>query len=869
MANDLGLGITISINDAFSAPAERFKQSASGITGALNNIGSKTFVFNQIYEGANHVANALQMVIEPGQAFEKNLKELSAITGVTGAGLDDIGVRARQLAKDFGGSASDAVESYKQVLSKLGPEIAKSPASLDAMGKSILTLSKTMSGDVLGATTALTTSMNIYAGQLTDPLEQTKAMAMQMNVMAAAAQVGSAEVPQIAQSIQVAGLSAKQAGLTFEELNSAIQVMGKGAIYGAEAGTALRNALQIMSQGKYMPKQAREGLEAAGVSIERLGDATIPISQRLTELSKIQGDAALVGEVFGRENSRAARTLFENLPLIDQWSQGISGTQSATEQADIVMGSFSEKMSRMKARFQDIAISVFEATKPFLPFVTVALQSVQVMASLAPAGAAVANIFQGLSTWLSKGQVAQQATANLALAESNTVAATSQRAFTESIAESVAVVPVLATEMAVLNTEMAVLTTETASAAISNAGLAASTAPVATGFMATGAAIWTALAPLLPFIAAGIALVAVYKLVTAGMSDFANMAKEGTEPLTGISGIFQKLGGIITGVSEIFNSWNGSTFELTEGTKKALDKLGLTEFVLGLGTWVVRIKELFSGVKDTFTEFWALIKEGFASVKEAVKPFTDQISELALSMGFATGETDSWRTAGKYLGYLLITYLVPTLISLAVAAAGVAVSFIIMISPVILLGYLLYKLYQGIMAIPDGLAYLSEKWSEMIGYLSSEWTKFTNWINSEWDGFKTSAENIGNSLVEGIKAGISGAWDSLVSMLTGLIAELPGGESLLNLLGTSGVTTPKFNPEVVPEDVPNTRPTGAFVSQIAMQKQVNGQGTNRIETIERNNTTTETVNVNLHLDGDVITKAVNNRNKMNNARGNY
>ena len=897
MANDLGLGITISINDAFSAPAERFKQSASGITGALNNIGLKTFVFNQIYEGANHVANALQMIVGPGQAFEQNLKELSAITGVTGAGLADIGERARQLAKDFGGSAKDAVESYKQVLSKLGPEIAKNPAALDEMGKSIATLSKTMSGDVLGATTALTTSMNIYAGQLTDPIEQSKAMVSQMNVMAAAAQVGSAEVPQIAQSIQVAGLTAKQAGLSFEELNSTIQVMGKGAIYGAEAGTALRNALQIMSQGRYMPKQAREGLEAAGISLDYLSNATIPISQRLKELSKIQGDSALVGEVFGRENSRAARTLFENLPLIDKWTVGISGTQSATEQAETVMGSFSEKMARMKARFEDIAISIFEATKPFLPFVSVALQSVQVMASLAPAGVAVSNIFQAISGWVSKGQVAAQTTQNLALAESNALASTTQRGFMESVAESAAVVPILATEMAVLNTEMAVLTTETGVAAGSNLGLAASTAPVTTGFMATATSIWLALAPLLPFIAAGVALVAVYKLVTSGISDFKEMAKSGTEPLTGIAGIFQKLGGVITGVGEIFNSWNGTTFELSANTKEALEKIGITEFVLALGTWIIRIKEFFIGIGAGIVDVYKLAAAVANALIEATAPLLNWFNEVVITMGFATTETDNWAAAGKILGWIIGAVLVVAVGALAVAmynlAAGVIAAtwpFIVIAAVITAVGFAIYEIIVWVRDIPremaiagewfvsvwnsmkDGVSraidYIGQKWQDGVAYVKGIAGEFGAVFSNLYTEFIDGAKNLGNAIVDGIKFGLTAAWDGLLSMLTGLIAELPGGAQLLDFVGVTN-NVPEFKPEGNPESNSVNSPMLAGISNSAVSKASTVQSQSRFERLENNNTTTESINVTLQLDTETIAKQVVNRNKMMDARGNF
>ena len=61
---------------------------------------------------------------------------------------------------------------------------------------------------------------------------------------------------------------------------------------------------------------------------------------------------------------------------------------------------------------------------------------------------------------------------------------------------------------------------------------------------------------------------------------------------------FAGIWGVISAVKEIWDSWNGETFTLTEATEKKLNSLGLLDFVLKLSTYVVRFKEFLKGMWD-------------------------------------------------------------------------------------------------------------------------------------------------------------------------------------------------------------------------------------------------------------------------------
>ena len=197
------------LND-INAHLTQVSQSASNAVSSFSGF-EKTVIFAKNFANIiMGVANAISCTLEPAIALDSSLKDLSAITGETGEGLKLIEKYARQSARTFGGSAAQAVESYKLVLSQLSPEIAKCPEALRAMGDHIATLSKTMGGDATAAAEVLTTAMNQFGVDLSDPIRSAEVMAEMMNVMAAAGREGSAELPQIKQALELMCRSKRQ-----------------------------------------------------------------------------------------------------------------------------------------------------------------------------------------------------------------------------------------------------------------------------------------------------------------------------------------------------------------------------------------------------------------------------------------------------------------------------------------------------------------------------------------------------------------------------------------------------------------------------------------------------------------------------------
>lgn len=368
-----------------------------GLLGGLIGGG----IAGAVTTGLAAIGEGFKATMELGKEFEQSLAGLSAITGVQGAGLADLGQRARDLAKEFGGTATSQLESFQGVLSKFGAQLADTPDQLGEVSKNINILAKAGGLDAKGAMDALTASMLQFGVNVNDANEVASESGRFINVLAKSAQVGAAEIPQVAEAILQAGVAAKGANLGFEETNAAIQVLAAGGKVGSEAGVALRNVLGLLI------KQSGEGdkvLTQFGTSTAELGKilTTEGLSAALEKVSggmaKLGSDAersAALAQLFGSENAAAAGILLKGSGTLKDWTSQMTGTQSAVEQAATNMATFGEMIERLKSNFQDFGLTIYSAVVPVVTqiFSTLADVFSQVSGVLSPVIADIKNNF--------------------------------------------------------------------------------------------------------------------------------------------------------------------------------------------------------------------------------------------------------------------------------------------------------------------------------------------------------------------------------------------------------------------------------------------------------------------------------------------
>lgn len=386
-----------------SAPDINLPKGSSGLFDSIGGgLASLVSPAGLATAGIAALGAGLAATFEIGKEFETGLQAVSAVTGVTGAALEDIGDRAQGLAAQFGGSAKEQLEVFQTTLSKIGPQLAQDSGALTTFAENVNVLSKTDSAlGAAGAVDALTGAMLQFGVNVNDSNEVARESGRFINVLAASAAVGSASVSDVAGAIAVVGATAKNANVSFEETNAALQVLASKSLVGSQAGTALTAVVNKL-QSASGPAAAQ--LKKMGTSSEELGKilttqgigpAMEKLKTGMNTLGSTSEKNAFLVSLFGETGVNAAAALLSGSEQLKEFTKGVTGTTAATDQAAINMSTLSERISRGTAALQNIAIDTYRVLAPILSNVigTVSEAFGKVQAAIAPIFARLTKTF--------------------------------------------------------------------------------------------------------------------------------------------------------------------------------------------------------------------------------------------------------------------------------------------------------------------------------------------------------------------------------------------------------------------------------------------------------------------------------------------
>jgi TP901 family phage tail tape measure protein len=272
--------------------------------------------------------------------------------------------KINEVARDSKKSSIDVAQAFEKIAG-LNASFAKSPEAIGAVTKAVITLSKA-SGDDLGASAqSLIGIMNQY-GFAADQADRT------INVLAAGAGVGAASITQAAESFTMFGSVAKGANVTLEQSVGLIQTLGYASTFGSEAGTQLKGTIiQLQKAGL--------GYKSGQFQIN---DALEEAKKKFDKLKSAKEKDAFITKTFGLINIATGRTLLNNLDLYKKYTEDVTNTSAAADQAAIRSNTLSNKIDELKAAWvnmltgSDSATSGLKQVKKAIGFVTDNLETI-------------------------------------------------------------------------------------------------------------------------------------------------------------------------------------------------------------------------------------------------------------------------------------------------------------------------------------------------------------------------------------------------------------------------------------------------------------------------------------------------------------
>jgi TP901 family phage tail tape measure protein len=290
--------------------------------------------------------------------YEKSLASLSAITGVTGEAFEAFKGQVATVATDTRKSAIDVAKAF-EIVGSAKPELLANADGLAAVTSAAITLSKA-SGDTLEASALSVTGVMNQFGLSAEEAART------MNVLAAGSKVGSANIQRVSESMVNFGAVASGANISLEQSVALIEVMGSKSLFGAEAGTKLRGSILKLQQA---------GVGYASGQFE-INDALTEARKQIDLLGSAQEKDAAILKMFGAENITTGKILLDNIALFQQYTDGVTGTNTATEQAAINSDTLSARLGELQAAWVNMvtgseqAGSSLNSVKTIIKFVT-------------------------------------------------------------------------------------------------------------------------------------------------------------------------------------------------------------------------------------------------------------------------------------------------------------------------------------------------------------------------------------------------------------------------------------------------------------------------------------------------------------------
>lgn len=333
----------------------------------IDEAGKKTSDFGEIVKGSltvdaieaglkalvNGIKQVAEFSYEAGASFEASMSKVQAISGATGAELDALTAKAKEMGATTMFSATESADALQYMAMagwKASDMISGLPAIMNlaaASGENLATVSDIVTDDL----TAFGLSAE-DAGHFAD-------------VLAAASSNANTNVSLMGETFKYAGSIAGAMGYSIEDLAVATGLMANNGIKASNAGTALRSVITRMAKPTKESQMAMDALKLSLTDGEgnMLSFMNIMEQMRdkfagLTEAEKAQYAAMLAGKT-GMSGLlaivNASETDFEKLTSAIDNCNG-----AAKEMADIMQDNLKGKVTILQSALEGLGISVYD-----------------------------------------------------------------------------------------------------------------------------------------------------------------------------------------------------------------------------------------------------------------------------------------------------------------------------------------------------------------------------------------------------------------------------------------------------------------------------------------------------------------------------
>lgn len=277
---------------------------------------------------------------------ESSQANLKALTGLDDSSIEWLTKQAEKLSTsmDESGlrvkkSAQEILEAYTMVGSKK-PELLQDKEALNAVTIEAMRLAEAAKIDLTDAVEGVTLAMNQY-GAAADEASR------YVNVLAAGSKMGAVGVATQTESIVKAGVASSRAKVPIEQLVGVLETLGERGIEGSVAGTQLKTFFLRLEAGAEDTRPSVVGLQ-----------------QALENLAKKNLDVTEMIKMFGLESITTAQALISSADKVKYYTDAVTDTNIAVEQAAINSDTMEAKMAQLKNQINETGMILAKDLAP-------------------------------------------------------------------------------------------------------------------------------------------------------------------------------------------------------------------------------------------------------------------------------------------------------------------------------------------------------------------------------------------------------------------------------------------------------------------------------------------------------------------------
>ena len=274
---------------------------------------------------------AVKHALKTGMNFEVALKDLSALTGMTGKQLDSLKNKALELSIAYGLSADNIVAGMKRIASNRS-ELMKVEGAIERVSDSAAVLARASGLTFYRSGEVITATMNQFKLGLKDT-------GRIINSFAEAARLGSFEVDGLSRVLARAGGVLNMAGASFEDALSVSMVASRIGLTSEMVGTQIKTLYARLSSMD-----------------DIFNPLVVGFQEAMENLKKANLTPAAIYAIMGMESAQVGQQLLNNVALTKKWAKAIEGTTTAQKQAKKNMEAQEKTLKRIRSELNRVLI---------------------------------------------------------------------------------------------------------------------------------------------------------------------------------------------------------------------------------------------------------------------------------------------------------------------------------------------------------------------------------------------------------------------------------------------------------------------------------------------------------------------------------